>query len=177
MSLPGAVDGSEAPFQLVQGRGGRGAGKSRGSEPATDEIPTAGEEKVATEGAASELSDTIPADGALVSDFTRGKRLRKLMRLLSSKAAMQVVTGFRFKVLMVVAFIIVLHIGSFGAIVGYIAKATSYLTDLTAAGDVVDYMHRTATLSLVLEAAQRGYGFLPSDTAKYAEQMKDLISK
>lgn len=176
LNLPGAVDGSEGPFQLVHGRG-HDDSKSGGSGQAADDIPTAREEKPAAELAPSEQSASIAGDGGLVSDYSRGKRLRKLMRLLSSKAALQVVTGFRFKVVLLAFGILLLHIGSFAAIVGYVGKSSSYLTELSAAGTVLDQMHRTATLSLVLEAAQRGYGFLSADTAIYAEQLQDSLTQ
>lgn len=129
---------------------------------------------VGSEGGASAAS---AADGDLVSDYSRGKRLRKLMRLLSSKAALQVVTGFRLKVVLLAFGILVLHVGSFAAIVGYMNTATSYLQDLTAAGTIMDVVNRAATLGLVLEAAQRSYGFLPSDTAQYAAELDEVQTR
>lgn len=126
---------------------------------------------------ASEASASAAGDGGVVSDYSRGKRLRKLMRLLSSKAALQVVTGFRTKVVLLAFAMVLVHIASFSTLMGMVQFGISYMTDLAAAGEVLDSMYRTCTLSLVLEAAQREYGFTSADTAPYAAEMATTIDR
>jgi hypothetical protein len=160
---------------LFKGAGGSNSG-SGGDGSAGDKGAAAG--KAPGDAAASDLNSesqattNTGADGSLVSDYGRGKRLRKLVRLLSSKAALQVVVGFRFKVIILVGIICLVHMGAFGALLGFLGKQDTYLDEVFAAGDVVDKMHRTASLSLVLEAAQSGYGFAAGDIAKYAAEME-----
>lgn len=174
LALPGAVEDLDAP-PLFKGAGGgsdsaaSGGGEGKGSAAAGEGAAAQGASEGGSE---SQATTNTAADGSLVSDYGRGKRLRKLIRLLSSKAAMQVVVGFRYKVILLVAVMFIVHMGAFGALVGFLGKQATYLDEMEAAGEVVDLVHRIASLSVVLEAAQRGYGLAAGDIATYAAEME-----
>lgn len=120
---------------------------------------------------------TTGVTDAPVSDYGRGKRLRKLVRLLSSKAALQVVVAFRFKVILLVLAIGVIHLAAFGVLVGFLSKQYTYLDEVEAAGDVLGLVHRVASLSVALEAAQRGQGFAAGAIPKYAAEMEESYNR
>jgi hypothetical protein len=173
-ALPGAVDDPDGPAALFK-RGGEGSTSSAGGGAAAqdDAGGAAGDKGAASDAASGSVATTNTAnDTGIVSDYGRGKRLRKLMRLLSSKAALQVVVSFRFRVVLLVAAICIVHLGAFGALLAFISKQDSMLDNVEAAGDVVDLVHRIAGLAVVLDAAGRGYGFAAADLPKYAAEME-----
>jgi hypothetical protein len=92
LALPGAVDDGDGPIQLVRARHSDDEeGQSdAASEPGQGKPGAAGAAPAGDEASASEASASMVGDGGAVSDYSRGKRLRKLARLLSSKAATQV---------------------------------------------------------------------------------------
>jgi len=143
---------------------------------ASSAVDKAGAAFKADADAASESSASY-AHSELVSDYSRGKRLRKLKKLLSSKAALQVVTGFRYKLILLALAILMLHVASFSVILSFIAKQHTYLKELGAAGEVMNLMQRIDTLSLVLEAAQRKFFFSPADVPTYAAEMAEMIAR
>jgi hypothetical protein len=171
-------------MQLLKGRAGDGGssdgdggGKHAGADGNDGAAGGAGRDGGAKAnadgGSESQATASTAADGGIVSDYGRGRRLRKLMRLLSSKAALQTVVGFRFKVIVLAAAIMAMHMGAFAALMGLMGKQDTYMTEVAAAGEVLDVMHRVTSLSLVLEAAQRGYGgFAAADIPKYAAEME-----
>jgi hypothetical protein len=168
LALPGAVEDFDAPA-LFKGAGSN----SVDADDAPDKAAPDKAEKNASEmGSESQATTNTAGDGSIVSDYGRGKRLRKLIRLLSSKTAMQVVVGFRFKVILLVAVMCCVHMGAFGAILGFVGKQDGYLDEVEAVGEAADILHRIATLSLVLEAAGRGYGFVAGDIATYAAELE-----
>lgn len=171
--MPGAVQDEDGAALFKRVGGGSGSGSGDGDAAAADAVDRAQGDKAASElGSESQATTNTAADGGMVSDYGRGKRLRKLVRLLSSKAASQVVLGFRFKVIVLIAAICIIHMGAFGAFLGFIGKQDAYVDEVAAAGEVLDTVHRIASLSLVLEAAQRGYGFTSSDTPTYAAELE-----
>jgi hypothetical protein len=168
LALPGAVEDLDGPDLFQAAGSGSGGGAGQG--------PAEGDQgEKATTDAGSEATSGV--DPGLVSDYGRGKRLRKLMRLLSSKAAMQVVVGFRFKVIILVVAIGIIHMAAFGALVGFLSKQYTYLDEVEAAGTVLDLVHRTASLSVALEAAQRGHGFAVGNVPKYAAEMEEYYDR
>jgi hypothetical protein len=90
---------------------------------------------------------------------------------------LQVVTGFRVKVVLLAVFILVLHTASFAALMGLVRVQVSYKTDMGAAGEVADALHRVLTYATVLEAAQRGYGFTQTDIPLLAAEMRASIDR
>lgn len=75
------------------------------------------------------------------------------------------------------AFILVLHTGSFAALMGLVRSQVAYETDMGAAGEVMDALHRVLTYATVLEAAERGYGFTQADIPALAEEMRTSINR
>lgn len=166
-TLPGAVEDLDAPalFQAA-GSDGNGSDADKGpAEPGKEGSMAGGSEA------------TTGVTDAPVSDYGRGKRLRKLVRLLSSKAALQVVVAFRFKVILLVLAIGVIHLAAFGVLVGFLSKQYTYLDEVEAAGDVLDLVHRVSSLSVALEAAQRGQGFAAGAIPKYAAEMEESYNR
>jgi hypothetical protein len=90
LALPGAVDDGDGPIQLVHARHSEDEQSDAASEPGQGKPSAAGGAPAGDAASASEASATVVGDGGIVSDYSRGKRLRKLARLLSSKAATQV---------------------------------------------------------------------------------------
>jgi hypothetical protein len=70
-----------------------------------------------------------------VNDFSRGKRLKKLLRLLNSAAARATIIAFRLRMLLLTAAVGVLHVVCFGVLIGRMAGAQTKLQELQAAGD------------------------------------------
>jgi hypothetical protein len=89
LALPGAVDDGDGPIQLVHARHSEDEQSGSASE-GQGKANAAGEAPAGEAASASEASASVVGDGGIVSDYSRGKRLRKLTRLLSSKAATQV---------------------------------------------------------------------------------------
>jgi hypothetical protein len=168
-------------MQLLKARGGRDSdsGGVGGGEAPAHRKAAAGEGGGAARDAGSEgaASGSTAADSSMVSEYGRGRRLRKLMRLLSSKAALQTVMGFRIKVIVLSLAIMAVHMGAFGAVLGFISKQSTLMGDVAAAGEAVDVMHRVASLTLVLDAAERGYGFGAADTKRYAVELDTEMSR
>jgi hypothetical protein len=167
-ALPGAVEDLDASalFQAAGSDGGGGSDPDKtAAEPGKDGSMAGGSEA------------TTGVTDAPVSDYGRGKRLRKLVRLLSSKAALQVVVSFRFKVILLVLAICVIHLAAFSVLVGFLSKQYTYLDEVEAAGDVLDLVHRVSTLSVVLEAAQRGQGFAAGNIPRYAAEMEEAYNR
>jgi hypothetical protein len=75
------------------------------------------------------------------------------------------------------AFILVLHTASFAALMGLVRTQMAYKTDMGAAGEVMDALHRVLTYATVLEAAQRGYGFTQADIPALAEDMRASVDR
>jgi hypothetical protein len=90
---------------------------------------------------------------------------------------LQVVTGFRVKMVLLAAFILLLHTASFAALMGLVRSQMSYMKDMGAAGEVMDLLHRVITYATVLEAAQRGYGFSQAEIPVLAKDMRVTIKK
>lgn len=86
------MDDGDGPIQLVRGRHSEddNGQSDAASEPGQGKPGAAGGAPAGEAASASEASASIVGDGGAVSDYSRGKRLRKLARLLSSKAATQV---------------------------------------------------------------------------------------
>lgn len=124
----------------------------------------------------SEASGSVAGD-ANVSDYKRGKRLRQLKRLLSSRATLQVITSFRMRVLLLTLCVLLLHAGGFATLISYLTQQEVSLTEVSAAGSVMDALHRIATLSLVLDAAERGHGFSAADVNKYVAELEDAHTR
>jgi hypothetical protein len=90
---------------------------------------------------------------------------------------LQVVTGFRVKVVLLAIFILLLHTASFAALTGLVRSQMAYMKDMEAAGQVLDLLHRVITYATVLEAAQRGYGFTQADVPALAKEMRTAVEK
>jgi hypothetical protein len=78
------------------------------------------------------------------SDFKRGKRLRKLMRLLGSKQAEKVPDRFYSHTVMVTVLVMVIHLACFIASVVLLESQKSFITEVDDAGSAVIAMHRMA---------------------------------
>lgn len=170
-ALPGAVE-EELQGPALLKRAARDSNTDADEEPAGPRVEGNGGKAASEQGSEGQATSNGTAGEGNVSDYGRGKRLRKLLRLLSSKAALQVVIGFRFKVILLVVAICMVHMGAFGALLAFVAKQDVYLSEVAASGEVVDVLHRVAALSVVLEAAQRSYGLQTADIPLYAAELE-----
>jgi len=86
------------------------------------------------------------ADDALYqSDFKRGKRLRKLARLLASKRATKAGARFKQHTVLLALGLIVAHLACFVASVVLIDNQRQYINEVDDAGNAVITMHQIAT--------------------------------
>lgn len=85
--------------------------------------------------------------------------------------------SFRARLLLLAVAVVVLHLASFSVLLGFLAQQAGLLTDMAAAGSVADAAQRLATLSVVLDAAERGYGFNRSDMPAYAAEFDSWIAR
>ena len=109
-------------------------GKEGGGSDAA--APGAGDPAGKAGGAAgTEVTSASGADAGGVNDFSRGKRLKKLLRLLNSKAAQQAVVLFKYRMLLLVLGIIVMHIVCFATVIIVLQGTHTVLTELRAAGE------------------------------------------
>lgn len=175
--LPGAVDDPDGPAALFKRRGGDSNSSAGGGRSADKGDAGQGDNAAGDAASGSVATTNTAGDTGIVSDYGRSKRLRKLMRLLSSKAALQVVVSFRFRVILLVAAICIVHMGAFGALLAFITKQDSFLDKVEYAGDVTDLVHRVAGLAVVLDAAGRGYGFTAASIPKYAAEMEEAYNR
>eukprot|EP00882_Tetradesmus_deserticola_P006573 GHRQ01006917.1.p1 GENE.GHRQ01006917.1~~GHRQ01006917.1.p1 ORF type:complete len:1485 (+),score=562.58 GHRQ01006917.1:723-5177(+) len=92
LALPGAVYEGDGPLELVRARHSddQDGQSDAASEPGQGKPGAAGAGPAGDAASASEASASVAGDAGAVGDYSRGKRLRKLTRLLSSKAATQV---------------------------------------------------------------------------------------
>lgn len=177
-ALPGAVADPDEPLQLLKGHGSSsGSGEAEKPRTAAGDRQPGGQDgnNDAASDAPSAAASTV--DDSNVSDYGRGKRLRKLMRLLSSRAALQTVVSFRLRMIVLALVIMVVHMGAFGAVMGFLEKQDNLMDEVAAAGEVLDTMHRIASLTVMLEAAQRGAYFQPSNTASLATDLGSAIDR
>lgn len=74
-------------------------------------------------------------DGAhLVGDFARGKRLRKLLRLLSSATTVRIVRMFRLRMMGLALGVLLVHAAAFAAMLALLARDEAHIKELGAAG-------------------------------------------
>jgi hypothetical protein len=92
-------------------------------------------------GAGTEITSASGADAGGVNDFSRGKRLKKLLRLLNSKAAQQAVVVFKYRMLLLVLGIVMLHIACFASVMLVLKSTHTVLTELRAAGERLHFFN------------------------------------
>jgi hypothetical protein len=83
------------------------------------------------EGATSASDATGGGSGG---DFARGKRLRRLLRVLNSYATVKTLDTFNTRVLMMSCGVLLLHVAAFVAIMAALANEDSYLHEVDATG-------------------------------------------
>jgi hypothetical protein len=147
---PGQAGGDEYGAELpgtVRGRPGEDS--DAGSDPAVrggraqpgpgavgapgDGATGAGDGPSGADGASEGTS--AAGDGAhLVGDFARGKRLRKLLRLINNGATAATLAMFRFRMLLMTMTVLAVHVAAFVAVMVVLSDESSYVTNLAAAG-------------------------------------------
>lgn len=135
MDLPGAV----------RGRQDEGSEDASGRSP---QVPLAADGALA--GAAGAEADTAlgagggagqsdvtsgAGDGAqLGGDFARGKRLRKLLRLINNQVTANTLTAFQRRILGLSFGVLLLHVAAFAAVMATLSSDATYAQELDAAG-------------------------------------------
>lgn len=69
-----------------------------------------------------------------VSDYSKGKRLRKLLRLLNSKQALQAITSFKLSMVALSIGLTIIHLGCFVLLMVFINQQDGYVKEIDAAG-------------------------------------------
>lgn len=96
------------------------------------------------------------------SDYSRGKRLRKLLRLLSSRAAVETLNTFKLHIHLLVAGVVLLHAACFVIMLYFINHQATYVTDITAAGRLLWQHHELLLHGMLLaDFMQYNQGLLP----------------
>lgn len=132
IDLPGVVPGGD--------EGTEGASEGPAVEGAAGEQP-AGADAAGGPGAeaaaAASQSDVTSAagDSAHIGDFARGRRLRKLLRLINSRVTMQTLGTFKGRMLLMSFGVLLLHVAAFVAMLVSLANETTYVNELNSSGE------------------------------------------
>ncbi|KXZ50397.1 hypothetical protein GPECTOR_16g570 [Gonium pectorale] len=132
-------------------------GDPRAAHPAAGSLTL---DPAADDGAASEagytaVSGASSADG---SEYKRGKRFRKLAKIMDSSQAKQVQQRFRTHALLTVALLAVVHVVCFAMVVTSIAKQRRSMLLLASGGETQWFMHEVMTDVRTLDVVTRGHG-------------------
>jgi hypothetical protein len=101
------------------------------------------------------------------SDFNRGKRLKRLLKLLSGRQATKALTRLRLHARLLLAGILVLHTVCFIVVVMAMYQQYSYATNISSAGQAIVETHLVGTYSRDIEAASRNVGLNVSYDMNY----------
>ncbi|PNW87648.1 hypothetical protein CHLRE_02g142166v5 [Chlamydomonas reinhardtii] len=114
-------------------------------------------------------------DGASTSTtnrtMNRGRRLKRLLKLLSGQKVVRGVTRLRLHVLVVIGLMLLVHAVCYLMLIILINKQKAFITEISAAGEAIDRSHFTSMYSRAIEAASRGEGFTAADIGGLAAHM------
>ncbi|KAG2422329.1 hypothetical protein HXX76_016114 [Chlamydomonas incerta] len=114
-------------------------------------------------------------DGASTSTanrtMNRGRRLKRLLKLLSGQKVVRGVTRLRLHVLVVIGLMLLVHAVCYLMLIILINKQKAFITEISAAGEAIDRSHFTTMYSRAIEAASRGEGFTAADIGGLAAHM------
>lgn len=131
IALPGAVgsgdgSGSVSAEEQPADKGDQGADGGAAVGAAGSDVP----------GGASQ-SDATSAAGEAArfgGDFARGKRLRKLLRLINNRVTLQTLSSFQRRMLGLAMGVLLLHIAAFVAVMITLSSNETWVSELDAAG-------------------------------------------
>jgi len=130
--LPGAVPGGQGTEEGVSEKAeGRVLEKVLG---AGGPAPGVG----GSEGGGASASDNTSGVGDathLEGDFARGKRLRKLLKVLNSYATVKTMNTFKQRMIGLSLAVLLLHIAAYAAIMASLANQEAYLLEVDAVGE------------------------------------------
>lgn len=101
------------------------------------------------------------------SDFNRGKRLKRLLKLLSGRQATKALTRLRLHARLLLAGIFAVHTACFIVVVMATYQQYSYAINISSAGQAIVQSHLVATYNRDVEAATRGVGLNVSYDMNY----------
>ncbi|GIL79405.1 hypothetical protein Vretimale_18290 [Volvox reticuliferus] len=99
------------------------------------------------------------------SGMSRGKRLKRLLKLLSGQKVSRGVSRLRMHVLVVIGSMMLVHTLCFILVIIYINKQKLFITEISAAGEAIDRTFYTAMYTRAIEAATRSAGFSSDNIA------------
>ncbi|GLI68263.1 hypothetical protein VaNZ11_012618, partial [Volvox africanus] len=97
------------------------------------------------------------------SGMSRGKRLKRLLKLLSGQKVSRGVSRLRMHVLVVIGLMLLVHTICFMLVIIFINKQKQFITEISAAGEAIDRTFYTAMYTRAIEAATRSAGFSSND--------------
>eukprot|EP00878_Enallax_costatus_P031470 GHUV01034416.1.p1 GENE.GHUV01034416.1~~GHUV01034416.1.p1 ORF type:complete len:452 (+),score=95.23 GHUV01034416.1:594-1949(+) len=119
--------------------------------------------------------------GGYRSDFKRGKRLRKLARMLNSKQAQKANTRFYKHTVLVILGLLIAHMACFIASVALIDGQKQYIEEVVDAGSAVITLHRMALDCRVFDALHKNQSqtgiFTEADLPHFEFLFEDAIDK
>ncbi|WIA17635.1 hypothetical protein OEZ85_014441 [Tetradesmus obliquus] len=117
--------------------------------------------------------------GAYESDFKRGKRLRRLARMLNGKQAQKAAARFYKHACLLTLGLFVAHTACFAASVSLINAQNQYIQEVDDAGAAVITLHRMAIDCRVLDALHKGIEqpgiFTQADLAGFSALFEEAI--
>lgn len=98
--------------------------------------------------AAAEATTPAPS-----GDFSRGKRLKRLLKLIASKQATSALHTLRYHMYGLVTLMVLLHVACFTTLLMYLNWQKAYITNIAAAGEAMDHVYAAGMYSRAIHAA------------------------
>eukprot|EP00198_Chlamydomonas_reinhardtii_P011170 XP_001700507.1 predicted protein [Chlamydomonas reinhardtii] len=159
MTLEELAEEMERQETLEEGEeeGGEGKGSEEDGEAGAGDV-----ESGAGDGASTSTTNRT---------MNRGRRLKRLLKLLSGQKVVRGVTRLRLHVLVVIGLMLLVHAVCYLMLIILINKQKAFITEISAAGEAIDRSHFTSMYSRAIEAASRGEGFTAADIGGLAAHM------
>jgi len=124
-------------------------------------------------------ADAAAADlaGGASSDFSRGKRLKRLLKLIAGKQATAALHTLRTHMYGTVAAMVLLHVACFIALLAYINRQKAYIINISAAGEALDHIHAAGMYSRAIHAAYANYTFTRADIPKFRASLTEELDE
>ncbi|KAG2426217.1 hypothetical protein HXX76_013198 [Chlamydomonas incerta] len=162
-----------------ESKGGQGAGARQGMSMVVDNSDNRSD---GGESATSGVSGTSGlSDGDGTGDFKRGKRYKKLIKLIDSPESKKRLRKFKLLVAAVIFTCMAVHVLCFALIMDAIHWQNDALRTLTDMGDGQRYLQKVAVYMRALDQAYRGKGsnntYVEADAPFFASQMYGFLNQ
>ncbi|KAG2487286.1 hypothetical protein HYH03_014127 [Edaphochlamys debaryana] len=109
--------------------------------------------------------------------MSRGRRLKRLLKLLSGQKVQKSVNRLRLHVWVVIGIMLAVHAACFLLLIVYINKQKQFITEIAAAGEAIDRSHYAGMYSRAIEAAARSSGHEPGSLPAFSDRLNADVDR